>query len=463
MNLEKLNTPFTYYAASIVIIFSILVGVYLYKSSNKESYKNYIRTVPASNISKKIIKDSIAKGGHVDLNRSTGREKLETLVNFAESKPFSTLNPFNRGIVTVTKGNSTFMPAMGTTPMLASDNLKRRSVKEMQFPSSLDKWRKFLPDCRNQQNCGSCWAFATTELLAYRISCLTKGEWKKAALARGDKHGGWLSVQYIISCVRDENERGCQGAGILEEVIRHLTEGHRDGKGLYFNSEYPYEEDKNGEDSEGAPCKVISRITPRFNFESYYSVSNGQASKDEKGLEENIGRIKKELMDYGPVMTSMYVYDSFMSIDPDNNTPETPYSTELMGKGKLIGGHAVMMVGWGTIPGKDPKSYKNQYWIMRNSWGPQWNRDGYWYWRMGDSLESFQNGEDIMIEYMAVAGDPDMNVPYIKQIMGEQSGSSISSMILDMGSSKIWLAVGLGLIFIICLSVYIYYAHKYKK
>lgn len=273
-------------------------------------------------------------------------------------------------------------------------------------------------------------------MLAYRISCITKGAWRREELARGDENGGWLSVQYVISCVRDANEKGCEGASVLENVILHLTEKHRNGEGLFFDSIYPYIEGSNGEESEGASCKPV-KGEPRFNYESYYSVSNGKAPATEEGLIENINRIKKEIMEHGPVVTSMYVYDSFMSINKENNTPETPYTVEPY-RGKFIGGHAVMLIGWGTIPGFDVQnstsSYKNQYWILRNSWGPGWGHNGYWYWKMGDDFDRMKDGETIMIEYMAVAGVPHVN-NYVKtllsgSLLGGKTGKKDSGYIL---------------------------------
>ena len=36
--------------------------------------------------------------------------------------------------------------------------------------------------------------------------------------------------------------------------------------------------------------------------------------------------------------------------------------------------HAVLVVGWGVDKsGKEPK----KYWLVQNSWGPDWGEDGY--------------------------------------------------------------------------------------
>jgi len=45
--------------------------------------------------------------------------------------------------------------------------------------------------------------------------------------------------------------------------------------------------------------------------------------------------------------------------------------------GKLEGGHAVKILGWGSIDGMD-------YWLCGNSWGTTWGEDGYFKIKMGD-------------------------------------------------------------------------------
>ena len=43
--------------------------------------------------------------------------------------------------------------------------------------------------------------------------------------------------------------------------------------------------------------------------------------------------------------------------------------------GSVEGGHAVKIVGWGTSGSQD-------YWIVANSWGPNWGLSGYFWMGM---------------------------------------------------------------------------------
>ena len=45
--------------------------------------------------------------------------------------------------------------------------------------------------------------------------------------------------------------------------------------------------------------------------------------------------------------------------------------------GKLEGGHAVKMLGWGNENGVD-------YWLCANSWTTNWGENGYFKIKMGD-------------------------------------------------------------------------------
>ena len=60
----------------------------------------------------------------------------------------------------------------------------------------------------------------------------------------------------------------------------------------------------------------------------------------------------------------MYVYDDFQFYF---------HGVYRHKKGKLNGGHAVKIVGWGV----DEK--EGEYWIVANSWGELWGIDGYFW------------------------------------------------------------------------------------
>jgi C1A family cysteine protease len=71
--------------------------------------------------------------------------------------------------------------------------------------------------------------------------------------------------------------------------------------------------------------------------------------------------IRHHLYDNGPMFMSFYVYENFFS-----------YSSGIYAStdnSKLLGGHAVLLTGYGSENGID-------YWILRNSWGIEWGERG---------------------------------------------------------------------------------------
>lgn len=78
--------------------------------------------------------------------------------------------------------------------------------------------------------------------------------------------------------------------------------------------------------------------------------------------------IKASLANGYPVIVGFTVYDSFESrVGADGIMPMPDTRTE-----SLLGGHAVLVVGYTTINSKE-------YWIVRNSWGSGWGDAGYFY------------------------------------------------------------------------------------
>lgn len=68
-----------------------------------------------------------------------------------------------------------------------------------------------------------------------------------------------------------------------------------------------------------------------------------------------------------PVVIGFYVYASFMSPQV-SRTGVMPYPNTK--RERLLGGHAVLLVGYDKL---------RQVYIARNSWGPNWGANGYFY------------------------------------------------------------------------------------
>lgn len=80
----------------------------------------------------------------------------------------------------------------------------------------------------------------------------------------------------------------------------------------------------------------------------------------------NIGSIKNALLEYGPLVTSMKVYDDF-----------SYYYGGIYEhvSGNFRGGHAVAIVGYND---------NEEYWICKNSWGESWGESGWFRIKYGE-------------------------------------------------------------------------------
>jgi hypothetical protein len=85
----------------------------------------------------------------------------------------------------------------------------------------------------------------------------------------------------------------------------------------------------------------------------------------------NVKAIQEDILTNGPVTVAFRVYDDFKPFFATNKTGIYHYT-----KGSLLGGHGVVIVGWGEQNGE-------KYWLVHNSWGPDWGDKGYFRIRRG--------------------------------------------------------------------------------
>ena len=95
--------------------------------------------------------------------------------------------------------------------------------------------------------------------------------------------------------------------------------------------------------------------------------------------------MQRELLAHGPFEVSFHVYADFMHYHSG------VYRRSAQAR-EPIGGHAVKLIGWGEDESGGP------YWLVANSWGPEWGEEGFFRIRRGCN--------EAGIETMPAAGLP---------------------------------------------------------
>jgi cathepsin B len=216
------------------------------------------------------------------------------------------------------------------------------AIDDKDIPAEFDartKWPGLIHPIRDQQRCGSCWAFSASEVLSDRVAIAT------------NKASPVLSPEDLVSC--DPNDMGCSG-GQLPEAWDYLKDN-----GIVTDSCFPY----TAGDGKAPICKKQT-CADNENFaktkaKNKYAINGAQ-------------NMQKEIMTNGPIQVAFMVYGSFMSY---TSGVYQKHFWEVIPEG----GHAVKIVGWGTEQQKGPfgRPYNVDYWLVANSWNTKWGLDGF--------------------------------------------------------------------------------------
>jgi cathepsin F len=204
-----------------------------------------------------------------------------------------------------------------THPALDTSNL----------PESFD-WRTqgAVAPVKNQEQCGSCWAFATIA----GIEGANFLETKKLVS---------LSEQELVDC--DKVDQGC-GGGLPSNALDYLK---KNGLGEELEGDYSYK----GRNGQCEAAKSSEKV-----FVKQWQVVDGT---DEDQLAAAVVK-------YGPLAIGI------------NATPMQWYRGGIASPFDLLCNpkkldHGVAIVGFGQESGK-------KYWIIKNSWGETWGEKGYY-------------------------------------------------------------------------------------
>ncbi len=199
----------------------------------------------------------------------------------------------------------------------------------------------FMTSVKSQGQCGSCWAFATIGALEGLYKIMYRDPYETID----------LSEQYMVSCGDwTDGCYGCRGSFKWTDYINFLSwvKDHEAIPEEYF----PY----SSGDGISPDCseKLPGWQDHKLLVDSFDYLADN-----------NIHDIKDKLVNIGPLVAFMDVYEDFKNPNyPDREKwPDDVYTQT---SDNWVGPHIVVIVGYNE---EDPN---NKYWICKNSWGKNW-------------------------------------------------------------------------------------------
>jgi len=233
--------------------------------------------------------------------------------------------------------------------------------------SAITNW-PFCPSIstiRDQSACGSCWAFGSSEAMSDRM-CIKLNV--NISLSAGD----------MAFCAGSAGS-GCDG-GYPPAAWQYWV-----SNGLVEESCYPYPFP--GCDhhipSSSNPCPTTEYKSPPCPHKCTNKSWTGPAWKGNKHYGASayslgdVNQIMAEIYKNGPVEASFDVYADFLTYKSGVyvHKPGNPF----------LGGHAIKVLGWGTLSG-------TPYWLCANSWNPDWGMNGFFMIKRGDDQCGIEDG-----------------------------------------------------------------------
>lgn len=208
-----------------------------------------------------------------------------------------------------------------------------------------------VTDVKDQGQCGSCWSFSST------------GAMEGAYFVKNGKLES-MSEQNFVDCDTLKNggrDHGCNG-GLMDNAFAWATKNG----GICSEADYPY---TSGSGKEGS-CSDSRCKNSAFAPKSFTDV---KANSDDA------------------MMSALNQQPVAIAIEADQAAFQLYKSGVFTGECGTNLDHGVLAVGYGTQSGND-------FYKVKNSWGPSWGQDGYILLGRGSSYNKGQGQCGMLIE-----------------------------------------------------------------
>lgn len=271
--------------------------------------------------------------------------------------------------------------------------------------------KKLITPVLNQGVCGSCWAVSTAGAISDVFT--VAGYVQEESTSLKGQPEAIISPTSLLACFRDGKYcDGCNGglpivalggdgngvAGINERGV--YTSNCNSYEWCYNNQYCSGQESFSGDenalmgelngDMPGCGC-VNPEKKLKFTVKNVIAVPG--TTHDAQGnvvpvkgntpsdLEKTWNIVRSHIWNIGPVVGGYIVFANFMGGDFSETDSVYFEDGNYNGKGKQqVGAHAVRIVGWGVQKNCRTPSGKREdvpYWVVANSWGPNWGDKGY--------------------------------------------------------------------------------------
>ena len=186
--------------------------------------------------------------------------------------------------------------------------------------------RNAVTNVKNQGECGSCWSFSSTG----SIEGINAINFRRL-------HN--VSEQQLMDCSTEEGNQGCEG-GTMDNAFKYVINNN----GLCSEEDYPYQGEQGS--CQENQCNNVVNIS------------------DYSDIEQNNEHILMRAVSQQPISVAIQANVSSFKFYRSGVYQDPQCGDQL--------DHGVLIVGYGTdrFQGLD-------YWIVKNSWGPEWGDNGY--------------------------------------------------------------------------------------